>query len=81
MLGKFVSMDELKSILVREEEKDNFQEQLESEVRGIKKGECLRYECKEGGSKIQRTVFILLIADIKGLKLATSGNYAYVYRE
>jgi len=84
MIGKNVFMDELKAVLAeraRKKEEVSLREVFERELRSIKKGECLRYECKEGFATLQETTLLLFIANIKGLKLVTSGNFAYIYKK
>ena len=81
MIGKQVLWSELQKALDREREAVNFWKQLEEELKNIGKGECLRYECKEGGSIISQMVLKYQIGKLKGLKLVIEGNYAYVYRE
>ena len=81
MIGKIVSIDEIQPLLDKKEQRGEFEAQLRAEVGAIKKGQCLRYECKEGESSIQKAALQLLLIDFKGLELAASGNFAYIYRK
>ena len=81
MIGKPVSSDEFEKVLDREKTRQEFRKQLEDELRGIKKGECLIYEVKEGLGTFAEMSFSLFVEKLGGLKMITEGDWTYIYRE
>lgn len=81
MIGKPVPSDEFQKVLARQKNREEFRKQLEDELKGIKKGECLLYEVKEGTGTLAEMSFSFFVDKIGGLKMITEGNRTYVYRE
>ncbi|MBA7587713.1 hypothetical protein ES708_29747 [subsurface metagenome] len=85
MIGKPITSEEFQGVLNREESKQEFRKQLEEELKGIKPGECLLYEVKEGmgalAGAFAEMSFSFFVDKIGGLKMIVEGSRAYVYRE
>lgn len=81
MIGRQVPKEELEKILGEEAQRDEILEQVKTELREIKPGECLAYEAKQGLGAAQDLSLSLIIRSIPKVKLATKGDMSYVYRE
>ena len=80
MIGKPVSGEELKAVLNRQAERDEFINQVEEELKALKPGECLVYESKPEAPLWTDVGLSLLVDKIKGLKRIKEGAHNYIYR-
>lgn len=80
MIGKPVSGDELKAVLNRQAERDEFVKQLEEELKAIKPGECLLYESNPQSPLWADIGLALLLDRVKGLETIKEPRHIYVYR-
>lgn len=81
MIGRPIAREELQEVLDREKDREGLRKQLEAELKGIKKGECLVYEVKGRAGASAEIALSLFISKIAGLKMITEGDRTYIYRE
>lgn len=81
IVGKPITGDRLQELLDGEKNREKLRRQLETELKGIKKGEGLSYEV---GGRAGASVEIALahfVEKVAGLKMITEDDRTYIYRE
>ncbi len=81
MIGKPVTAYVLEKVLARQKEKSKYVEQMEEELKDIKRGECLLYEFRLDNVLWASMGLALLVNERKDLKAIKEENCVYVYRE